>query len=171
MKQQSPLTPLTDDEIVATLREVDVPEPSPLFWDHLSQRVREAVASETAPARSWTSRSNFVWAAGVAGALSVVVLAVAVTTRLGLPTVNPASPSVSSEVASAGGMLSPPLEDDPSWAVMAELASQMDWDEAGAAGLVAAPGAAESALGQLSNDEQQTVIELLEQEMKSPKRL
>jgi hypothetical protein len=167
MKQ---LSPLSDDEILAALREVDVPEPSPLFWDHLSQRVREGVATEPAPALRWTSRVNLAWSAGVVGALAVVLLAVAVTTRQSPPTVNSAAPAVSSEVASAGNML-PPLEDDPAWAVMAELASQMDWDEAGAAGLVAAPGAAESALGQLSNDEQQTVIELLRQEMKSPEHL
>jgi hypothetical protein len=28
--------------------DVNVPEPSPLFWDHLSARVREAVAAEEA---------------------------------------------------------------------------------------------------------------------------
>ena len=33
--------------------EVEVPEPSPLFWDHLSARVRDAVAAE--PARRWWS--------------------------------------------------------------------------------------------------------------------
>src|SRR2546422_2820335 len=27
----------------------NVPEPSPLFWDHLSRRVREAVAAEGTP--------------------------------------------------------------------------------------------------------------------------
>ena len=161
---------LSDEEIIAALREVDVPEPSPLFWDHLSRRVREAVAAEPAPTRSWTSRVNLAWAAGAVGALAVVVLAVAVTTRQSPPTAGPASSFVSSDVAGAGYILSP-LNDDPSWAVMAELASQMDWDEAAAAGLVAAPGAAENALGQLSNDEQRTVIELLQQEMKSPKRL
>src|SRR6187402_1816166 len=41
----------------STLTEIDagqcdVPEPSPLFWDHLSARVRAAVA-EPAPAAPW----------------------------------------------------------------------------------------------------------------------
>src|SRR6266851_8000309 len=30
---------------------VDVPEPSPLFWDHFSQRVHDAIAAEDANAR------------------------------------------------------------------------------------------------------------------------
>ena len=58
----------------------------------------------------------------------------------------------------------PPLDEDPSWAVMGDLASQMDWDEAGAAGLVVTPGAAEGALDQLSRDEQRAVVELLQQD-------
>src|SRR3974390_55701 len=34
-----------------------VPEPSPLFWDHLSARVRDAVAEEGSPTRvGWLDR-------------------------------------------------------------------------------------------------------------------
>src|SRR5438132_10596593 len=69
---------LSDDEIIAALREVDVPEPSPLFWNHLSERVREAVANEPAPAPRWINRLNVAWAAGVFGAVAVVVLVVRV---------------------------------------------------------------------------------------------
>ena len=32
--------------VMCEVREVDVPEPSPLFWDHLSQRVRDACGAE-----------------------------------------------------------------------------------------------------------------------------
>src|ERR1051325_8890597 len=69
-------------EHVAALRatmslaaDVDVPEPSPLFWDHLSRRVREAVAAEelTTPTRSaagWTlSWRSWAWAGAVAAAV------------------------------------------------------------------------------------------------------
>ena len=37
---------------MAAVRDVEVPEPSPLFWDHLSARVRERVASEARPEAS-----------------------------------------------------------------------------------------------------------------------
>jgi hypothetical protein len=57
--------------------DMDVPEPSPLFWDHLSSRVREATRGEGAPRReSWwlaawkpllagAFAATLVWAVGV----------------------------------------------------------------------------------------------------------
>jgi hypothetical protein len=45
--------------MMSAAQDVDVPEPSPLFWDHLSSRVSEAVAAEgdadarLPPARLW----------------------------------------------------------------------------------------------------------------------
>ena len=38
--------------VLARVRAVDVPEPSPLFWDHLAARVGDAIAREPAPGRS-----------------------------------------------------------------------------------------------------------------------
>src|SRR6476469_3139983 len=37
--------------MIAAAKDVDVPEPSPLFWDHLSARVSEAVAADRAGSR------------------------------------------------------------------------------------------------------------------------
>src|SRR5262245_18554740 len=34
----------------------DVPEPSPLFWDHFSDRVRDRVAEQGAPRPTWVDR-------------------------------------------------------------------------------------------------------------------
>lgn len=165
------LSPLSDDEIIAALREVEVPEPSPLFWDHLSQRVHEAVAVEPVPSPTWTSRFNFAWASGIVAAVAVAVLAVTLSVRH-QPAAGPGAAAVPAvaDVAAASNAL-PSLEDDASWAVMGELASEMDFDEAGAAGLTVAPGAAEGALSQLSGDEQRAVVELLQQEIKNSKSL
>jgi hypothetical protein len=60
------------------VRAVDVPEPSPLFWNHLSRRVREAVAAEgAAPQESWNRRRPRWGGAAVtmaaAAALAVIV--------------------------------------------------------------------------------------------------
>src|SRR5215475_12379965 len=63
-------------EVMATLN-VDIPEPSPLFWDHFSARVSEAVASDAKTARSWFGIGRWSW--GVAAAMSAVVLAIAVS--------------------------------------------------------------------------------------------
>ena len=53
-----------------------LPEPSPLFWDHLSARVHEAVDAEAVPARAWT-QSHWGRLAGVGAALASVALVVA----------------------------------------------------------------------------------------------
>jgi hypothetical protein len=159
---------LSDEELIAALREVDVPEPSPLFWDHLSERIREAVASEPLPSAGWASRFSVAWAAGVCGAIAVLVLAVAATTYHARSEAT--VPATATDAVQAADSL-PALQDDPSWAVMGELASQMDFDEAGAAGLIATPGAADSAIDLLSQDEQRAVVDLLRQEIKNPKRL
>jgi hypothetical protein len=163
--------------VVALTSRVTVPEPSPLFWDHLSQRVREAVATEPPPSQGWAARLNFAWSAGVFGVLAVAVLAVLVTTRHAQPTV--AGPPVVTaqlnsqaaiDVANAGSNLAA-LDDDTSWALIGDLTSQMDWDEASAAGLIAKPGAAESAFDQLTQDEQRAAVEVLQEEMKRSKSL
>jgi hypothetical protein len=161
---------LSDEELIAALREVDVPEPSPLFWDHLSERVREAVAAEPLPSAGWASRFNVTWAAGACGAIAVLVIAVAVTTYHARSVRSATVPAPATDAVQAEESL-PVLQDDPSWAVMGELASQMDFDEAGAAGLVATPGSADSAIDLLSQDEQREVVDLLQQEIKNAKRL
>src|SRR5438132_12929430 len=43
--------------MMSAVADVDVPEPSPLFWNHFSQRVHEAVAAEDGAARLKGSRS------------------------------------------------------------------------------------------------------------------
>ena len=160
---------LSDEEIIAALRQVDVPEPSPLFWDHLSQRVREAVANEP-PAPGWMNRLNVAWAAGVFGAVAVVVLAVMVTLHRGAPQeVSPGPAPEAGGVAQVSDAL-PALQDDASWAVMGDLASQLNFEDAAAAGLIARPGSAEQVVGQLSQDEQQAAVELLQQAIRNSRQ-
>src|SRR5262245_42338601 len=66
---------------------VDVPEPSPLFWDHFSARVREAVASEPAPPDGWWQRL-WSWPGVLApvSAIAAVIVAAAVVFRSPAPT-------------------------------------------------------------------------------------
>jgi hypothetical protein len=165
-------SPLSNEDIITTLREVEVPEPSPLFWDHLSKRVHDAVAAEPVPTASWTHRFNFAWAGGIAAALAMAVLAVTLSVRH-QPAASGSDAAAVPSIAAAAAVSNalPPLEDDASWAVMGELASEMDFEQAGAAGLIVSPGAAEGALSQLSGDEQRAVVELLQEEIKNSKSL
>src|SRR4029077_15291184 len=65
--------------MMSVAAEAEVPEPSPLFWDHLSARVAEAVAAEQAPRRSWigaVSWTRLVAPLASAAALLLLVLVV-----------------------------------------------------------------------------------------------
>jgi hypothetical protein len=163
------MKPLSDEELMTRLREEEVPEPSPLFWEHLSQRVHDAVAAEPVPSRVWFSRFHFAWAGGIIAAAAMVL---AVTVSMRHEPAGPASveQTAAADLAAAGNSL-PALEDDASFAVMGELASEIDFDQAGAAGLTIAPGSVEDALNQMSDDEQRAVIELLRQEIKNSRSL
>src|SRR5947209_4084031 len=71
---------------------VDVPEPSPLFWDHLSARVHAAVDADGAPRRA-TLFTGFTAFTGFTGrrlviplsvvAFAAIVIAAMVTIRVG----------------------------------------------------------------------------------------
>ncbi len=66
--------------VMLRVRRADVPEPSPLFWDHLSRRIHEAVAQERPeprPSEAWRRwlATALPLTAAVALALSVMVSA------------------------------------------------------------------------------------------------
>jgi hypothetical protein len=145
---------------------VDVPEPSPLFWNHFSDRVRNAVAAEPLP-QSPAWRFNFGWTASVAGALAIIVIGVAVTMR----SAQPARPAVPAMAAMTTGENLSSLDDDPTWTLIGDLASQIDFDDASEAGLTTKPGSAEQALAEMSQEEQRQVVALLQLELQKSKSL
>lgn len=155
-------------QMIGLTRDERIPEPSPLFWDHFSERVREAVALEPQPRSGW-SGFGLQWTASVIGALAIIVIGFAVTMRTGQPI--PAVPSETAQVSVEPLASLSPLNDGATWSFMGDLASQMDWDAAGEAGFIARPGSAEQALDGLSLDEQRVVVELLQQEIQKSKIL
>jgi hypothetical protein len=152
--------------MMSAAADVDVPEPSPLFWDHFSARVRQAVDAEGAPRRSfWT------WPRVVIPAISVAtaVLAVAVTLNRGaghvivpLPAVVPAP--VALPVASVDILADPQSAGDTALTLVAELSSDMDFETARDAGL-AARGSAEHAVTHLTGSELRELQRLLQEEL------
>jgi hypothetical protein len=155
-------------ELKATMSaaaEVDVPEPSPLFWDHFSARVRQAVDAEGAPRRSfWTWSRVLIPAVSVAA----VVLAVAVALNQGntahvvgpLPVV----PAPVAPVASMDLLADPQSAGDTALTLVAELSSDMDFETAREAGL-AARGSAEHAVTHLTGSELRELQRLLQEEL------
>jgi hypothetical protein len=135
-------------------RAVAVPEPSPLFWAHLSQRVRTAIDAEPQPAAGWRDWVRWQVLAPIAG-LAVIVATLAIA----LPRQQAAVPVATyAEPADVAGQ-------DEGFAVVAELVGELDWDTAVSVGLTVAPGAADRAVLELTASEQQELTRLLKAEL------
>lgn len=141
---------------------VPVPEPSPLFWDYLSARVRQAVEGERSPAAGWFGWSTLA----PAGALAAVL--VAIVASLARPAAPPSVPLAPVAQASDDTAVDVPL-DCESWEVVADLLGPLDWETAGAVGLSLGPGDAELAVLDLSDDERRELSRLLAGEIERSK--
>ena len=150
--------------VMAMAREDHVPEPSPLFWHHVSDRVRRAVADEPIPASRWVD--VFSWRVLVPATSLAMIFAMAVgafvTYRDGAhridQLVRDEPPAEVSVVA----------QEDASWALLGDLTSTLDMDTIVDEGIVFGPGAAERAVAQLSSEEAAALVRLLRAELARP---
>jgi hypothetical protein len=146
----------------------DIPEPSPLFWDHFSARVAQAVREET-PGRNpgatagmrWRRAPLATWAAAAMMAGLVMMTVVWRTTlHAPAPSIHPAT---AASVAVAVGSEESDVDADEAWAVVRLAAQDLRWEEAHAAGLSAHPGAAEGLALELTADERFELARLLDE--------
>jgi hypothetical protein len=153
----------------------DVPEPSPLFWDHLSARVRRSVAAEDMPGRPSIFRLGFrrwSWqslaAAGTAVA-GIVVVAMTVTMRTLPGTGGNAGlvpqPSSASSASTLGDPAVASAASDASLALLADVADDLDWDSVANAGMTMGVGAADGAVFELTDAERAELQRLLQEAM------
>jgi hypothetical protein len=156
---------------LARVADVEVAEPSPLFWEHFSARVHDAVheAKPDAPRWwSWADGTTVRWTVGSAAATAVLVAAVWVGVwGTSIPggqhrRAMPASTSVATAVDSDA--FDP--DTDEAWALVRAVADESSWDDQDADGLGVKPGSAERAMETLSGDERTELVRLLEAEMK-----
>ena len=143
--------------VLRDTRQVDVPEPSPLYWQHLSARVRTAIDAEAAPAGGWRHWLRWPVLAPIA-ALALIVMALAAAV--------PRHAAVTPDVA-VNAAVDQPLDD--SFAMVADLVGDIDWDTAMLAGLTVGPGAADQAVLELTVAEQQELSRLLRAELTKAK--
>lgn len=148
---------------------VDVPEPSPLFWEHLSVRVREAVDAEGGPSgAAWLLRWPSWRAAVPIGALAMLALTAALMWRPARESSPAANASAGSEIADtaadAGDLAQ--LTDDPSLALLADLTSDLDWDATSEAGLAPRTGAVDDVVTSLSSGERRELHRLLQEALR-----
>jgi hypothetical protein len=143
---------------------VSVPDPSPLFWDHMAARVRETIAGEARAVAGRPARSSSGWWRIAAAAAAVIVLAVLfgpALRRAPAPATADAPPAapvdlLRSDVVSA-------FDEDPALTLLADLTSEMDWEAAAEAGLVPAEGAVDRVVFALSAEERVELHRLLEE--------
>jgi hypothetical protein len=153
------------EAILAVAREVDVPEPSPLYWDQFSARVRTAAEAEGRPRRlpalTWSWRSLAPVGAVVA---AVLLAALYLTGRRPAPIGGP--PTVTSATVSDAASLMPYGDsNDPSLAFVADLASQLDVDDAIESGLVTHTGGIDEAVVTMTTAERIELERLLKHEL------
>lgn len=160
---------------VATLRQalqevaaVEVPEPSPLFWEHWSRRVSDAVRGEAAPPRVSRGLPWRLLASLAAAAVLVLVVALgwsAISREATTPsmTARVVSSSDDPRVREAGED-----EDDEAWAVVAAVAEGVEAGTVEATGIAPTPGSVEEAASELSPAEREELIRLLRAETADP---
>jgi hypothetical protein len=141
----------------AVLREVEAApaaDPSPLFWDHFGDRVRQATAATPVGPTWWETWLRPVALAGAA----LAVVALALLARPGASRLGPDT------MMADGGADAMAALDDESWDLVVSLAEDLDWDDVQG---VAAPrvGAADALLAQLSIEERAALARLLKAEM------
>ena len=160
--------------VMCGVREVDVPEPSPLFWDHLSQRVRDACGAEPEVGSSgWVPSWSLSRVALAVTTVTVIVAVVVGGVLIRSPSEEaaPGGDSVAGLLANLGldGWDAEPdlfesFGEEPAWTLVMTVAQEIEWDDTGAGGLVG-PGASERAVLELSPEERRELGRLLEAEL------
>lgn len=153
---------------------VDVPEPSPLFWDHMSARVRHGIAAEPAPVRSGWNRIGIrgLVPLGAAAALIVAVISGVLLVRAAregnmvTPVIDRAASAVGVPAAPALPGTTPDADDAEAWAVLTAVASDVALEDARAAGMDVAAAAIDDAVQDLSPAELTELGRLLQSELK-----
>ena len=144
--------------LLAETRAIDVPEPSPLFWDRFSDRVRAAIAEHTVerPRRSW-----FEWPVlAPIAALALVLLALGAAMSREPVTIAPADVAAS---AIAIDDASDEATIEAVWALASDLVgAEADGPDSDFA---VSPGSAERAAVHLSSAEQQELMRLIQEEL------
>jgi hypothetical protein len=172
---------------MSVVTEIEVPEPSPLFWDHLSARVHDAVEADAASTSSMPGgRRSVTGAAGGESvpsgrwswlgtgpvwltALGVLVAAVSLVIRLNQPSTVPAPPPSVAVIPETSNDLTP-VADDPSLSLVADLAVDLDWESAREAGFTTHIGADDDAVNQLTDGERRELRLLLQGELSRSRR-
>jgi hypothetical protein len=139
-------------------------DPSPLFWDHFPARVRDAIDRRRPGA--WGG-----WRLWVPAAATTVLLAFVLMAALDRARPSNEGPTTRASTAAAPSASSTDVQvsldgsADADWTLVADMANELAWDDAAEAGWSPRPGAADTAMLQLSDDQRQELVRLIEAEI------
>jgi hypothetical protein len=147
----------------------EVPEPSPLFWDHLSSRVQQALVNDSPPRSSWWAPGLRTLAPLAAFALVVIVLTMMLPRQSPRPGISTASDVTSPALGADADRPFDPAVDATTadaWDVLTAAAADLEWDAAQEAGMAVHPAAIDRAVQQLAPEELAELGKLLQSELK-----
>lgn len=159
-------------QLLADVQKADVPEPSPLFWTHFTERVRRAITEEAMPGATWQP-AWLRWSV-----LTPVTALVLVVTALVLSVPHGRAPSTA-VATTAVEAIAPALDDavpvdDGSWRLVVDMVDGLNLDQMPhdgpvvMPGLVITPGLAERAASDLRPSEREELLRLLRAELAKP---
>lgn len=149
-----------------------VPEPSPLFWEHFSARVREGIAAEPRDSAWAWWRSGAP--AGLAAAIALVAVVAAGVSLLRDSRTAEATLPIAREQSTPASVIARNGDLDAGvdaanaavWAVLTAAASDMAIDEARDAGMKPHPAAVDRAVQDMTTAELNELGRLLQSELK-----
>ena len=172
------------ETVRAALRQTtafDVPEPSPLFWEHFQSRVREGIAAEPLPRRpawDWLGSRGLT---SLSAALAVVLAAgiavfgggrlTRIEPRPGVENGAPQAVHTNDPAAAVSDQATPSVldqDDSEAWAVLAAAAADLGLEEAHEAGMHVHPGTIDRAVQGMTPEELNELGRLLQSELKHP---
>jgi hypothetical protein len=152
---------------------IEVPDPSPLFWEHFPARVRGAIAAEPAagrPAWAWLGMRGLV---PFAAAAAVVIAVFSGVYLMRGARVGPMAPRTAAGSALVAGPASdgqidglPDPDNEEVWDVLTAAASTVELGDAHDVGMHVHPAAIEHAVQGLSAAERTELGRLLQSELK-----
>ena len=159
--------------VLEATRDVEVPEPSPLFWEHFSRRVKDRIETGIEERGStfdeWRTalagwRRHVVAAALAVAVVGAAVLGIGRWFTMAGPVDQRARVGFESSPPAGGTVAS---EERAEWELLMLVADGITSDEAVEIGLFGGPGQIDRLLPDLSDDERRRLGELLHDELSS----